>query len=306
VDDLRKACASVAGRASWVQVQEDAVAAYAANLPLDGALGAEEEDDDGALELTDREDLAAFWLQLDAINFGSGWFPTLRKHGGRSGYQTIAREMRLCAEMRGPFTADELQRIDADEVAEVIDQDPEHPLLRLFAASLRDLGDRVQSGYGGSFAALVDSARGSAVALARRLGGWECFADCSRYQELELPFLKRAQIAAADLQRAGVAEFADYAQLTMFADNLVPHVLRLDGVLRLHPGLVGRIDRGELIEHDSWEEIEIRACALHAVELLVAAHGETCAADVDQILWHRGSQPHYKAVPRHRCRCTAY
>ena len=46
-----------------------------------------------------------------------------------------------------------------------------------------------------------------------------------------MPFLKRAQIAAADLCRAGVAEFADLGELTMFADNLVPHVLRLDGIL---------------------------------------------------------------------------
>ena len=57
----------------------------------------------------------------------------------------------------------------------------------------------------------------------------------------------------------------------MFADNLVPHVLRLDGILRFDPELVARIDREELIEHGSAEEVEIRACAVHAVELLVAA-----------------------------------
>jgi hypothetical protein len=306
VDELRTACTNVARRATWVHVQEDAVAEYAASLPLDRALGADDDDDDDTLQLADREDRAAFWLALDAINFGSGWFPTLRKHGGRSGYQTIAREMRIRAEMHGPFIAAELQRIDTREVAEALDQDPDHPLLGLFASSLRNLGDRIQQDHGGSFSALVDSGAGSAVSLARQLGGWECFADCSRYQELELPFLKRAQIAAADLQRAGVAEFSDYARLTMFADNLVPHVLRLDGVLRFEPELVARIERHELIDHDSPEEVEIRACALHAVELLVAARGDGCAADVDQLLWHRGRHPRYKAVPRHRCRCTAY
>ena len=31
---------------------------------------------------------------------------------------------------------------------------------------------------------------------------------------------------------------------------------------------------GALLEHDSPEEVEIRACALHAVELLVRAHGD--------------------------------
>jgi hypothetical protein len=147
------------------------------------------------------------------------------------------------------------------------------------------------------------------VALAQTLGGWASFEDCSRYGELRVPFLKRAQIAAADLARAGVGTFDDLDRLTMFADNLVPHVLRLDGILVFDPDLVARIEREELIEHGSPEEVEIRACALHAVELIVAAEaGESGprAADVDQMLWLRGQQPRYKAVPRHRSRCTAY
>ena len=87
-----------------------------------------------------------------------------------------------------------------------------------------------------------------------------------------MPFFKRAQLAAADLHLQGIAPAADVAALTLFADNLVPHVLRIDGVLEFEPELAARIERGELIEHDSPEEVEIRACALHAVELLVAAH----------------------------------
>ena len=103
--------------------------------------------------------------------------------------------------------------------------------------------------------------------------------------------------------------FADVDRLTMFADNLVPHVLRLDGVLHFAPGLAARIARGDLIEHGSPEEVEIRACALHAVEMIVAARAATApstAADIDQHLWERGQQPFYKASPRHRSRCTAY
>jgi hypothetical protein len=145
------------------------------------------------------------------------------------------------------------------------------------------------------------------VALASELGGWPCFADRSRYEDLSVGFLKRAQITAADLQRAGVVAWRDGERLTMFADNLVPHVLRLDGVLWFDPELVARIDAGELIEHGSPEEVEIRACALHAVERIVNARpGALIAAQVDQILWERGQGARYKAHPRHRSRCTAY
>ena len=77
-------------------------------------------------------------------------------------------------------------------------------------------------------------------------------------------------------------------------------------VARPAAGLVARIDREELLEHDSAEEVEIRACAVHAVELLVAAHGATTATAVDNVLWHRGGGARYKARPRHRARTTAY
>ena len=122
----------------------------------------------------------------------------------------------------------------------------------------------------------------------------------------EDPLFKRAQIASWDLHRRGIAPAGDVDRLTMFADNLVPHVLRLDGVLRFAPGLVDRIERGELLAHGSAEELEIRACGLQAVDRLVAVHGGTTAAEVDETLWNRGAMPRYKAVPRHRCRCTAY
>jgi hypothetical protein len=257
-----------------------------------------------------REEEVAFWLTLDAVNFGSGWFPTLRKHDGATGYRTIAAGIRRRFDAEGRWTAPQLTGLTREELAGWLDQDPEHELIGLMTQSLRELGANVRRLYGSSFAAVVDRAEGSAVQLTATLGRWRSFADTSRYDGRAVPFLKRAQITAADLQRAGVAEFHDMDQLTMFADNLVPHVLRLDGILWFDSELVARIERGELIEHGSPEEIEIRACAVHAVELIVAAlrsgTGPANAAQVDQLLWNRGQAPDYKAVPRHRSRSTAY
>jgi Potential Queuosine, Q, salvage protein family len=61
-----------------------------------------------------------------------------------------------------------------------------------------------------------------------------------------------------------------------------------------------------LLETGSGEEVEIRACALRAVELIVASRTGSRASDIDRLLWNRGQEPRYKASPRHRCRCTAY
>jgi Potential Queuosine, Q, salvage protein family len=301
---LRSACAQIAERAVYVRVRPERIPAYVATLPLD--ISAPEPDPGAHLTVGGREELTAFWLTLDAINFGSGWFPTLRKRDGRSGYFTIATAVRERFVEHGPWPAPALGEIDAAEVARVLGQDPDHELMALFAFSLNDLGRRIAAEHRGRFAAVVDSAGSSAVALVERLAGWDSFADASIYDRMPVPFLKRAQIAAADLARAGVAAFHDLDRLTMFADNLVPHVLRLDGLLDYDPQLVTRIDRGDLIEHDSPEEIEIRACAVHAVELLVAERAGALSADIDAILWHRGQEQRYKASPRHRTRCTAY
>jgi hypothetical protein len=304
VSEIRSACARVAERARDVRIERAALEPYAAALPLDEPPAP---DEPGAHLLEgSREELVALWLTLDAVNFGSGWFPTLRKTPGRSGYMTVAGGIRRRFEEHGPWSADELSAIEPREVARVLDQDPEHELMALFAESLHDLGDHIQTEYGGRFVSPLDAAGDSALSLASLVGGWESFADTSTYEDFEVPFLKRAQIAAADLHRAGLAEFADLPRLTMFADNLVPHVLRLDGVLSFDRRLVQRIDRGELIEHGSAEEVEIRACALHAVELIVAARPGSYAAQVDELLWTRGQGRRYKAAPRHRSRCTAY
>jgi hypothetical protein len=302
LDQLRDACAVVAQRARHVSIVREAIAPYSASLPI---AAAPIPDRKAHLVSGTREELAAFWLTLDAINFGSGWFPTLRKRPGRSGYFTIAGGVRRRFREHGPWRAEALASMTAQEIAQALRQHPQHELMGLFATSLRDLGEHVASEYGGRFAAVTERAGASAVELVTVLSGWQCFDDVSVYQELRVPFLKRAQIAAADLSLARVSDFDDSERLTLFADNLVPHVLRLDGILRFESHLVERIERGELLEHGSTEEVELRACAVHAVELL-SASTQRPAAELDRVLWQRGQQPRYKARPRPRSRSTAY
>jgi hypothetical protein len=295
VDDIRTACAAVAGRARHVRIVEEAVEPYARTLPPEPPPTPD-------LEGASLEERAAFSLTLNAINFGSGWFPTLRKPAGLSGFRTVEAGLRA----RGPWTAEELAAIETAEVAATFGQDPAHELMALFTRALRELGDRLTVEYFGRFLGLVRSAEGSAERLAETLATWPTWHDVARYDGMRVPFYKRAQIAAADLHLTGIAPADDLDRLTLFADNQVPHVLRLDGVLEFDERLVGRIDAGFLLEHGSPEEVEIRAGALHAVELLVAAHGNTTATVVDNVLWNRGALPRYKSRPRHRARTTAY
>ena len=144
----------------------------------------------------------------------------------------------------------------------------------------------------------VGAAGHSAERLAEQLAAGLPFFD-------DRGFYKRAQIASHDLALAGVAEFDDLDRLTIFADNLVPHVLRVDGVLRYDPELAATIDAGEPLEAGAPEEVEIRACAVHAGELLAARLG-VAPRTLDGWLWNRGQAPRYKARPRHRARTVFY
>jgi hypothetical protein len=244
-------------------------------------------------EYAPRDAAADFWLTLDAINFGSGWFPTLRKRPDCSGFLTVAWALSDRFREHGPWSASELRGLDAATVAGVLGQEPDHELMALYAEALRDLG-----GFLGERSSLaVVRGAGSAEQLAALLARGMPFFD-------DRGFYKRAQIVANDMALAGVASFEDLDDLTIFADNLVPHVLRVDGVLVYDAGLAARIDAGELLPPGE-EEREIRACALHACELIAAELGVPPRV-LDTWLWNRGQEPRYKAIPRHRTRTVYY
>jgi Potential Queuosine, Q, salvage protein family len=302
LDAVRAACRRVAERARHVRIDASRLARYRVEPTAPPT-------SDPARRRFPRDDLTvAYVLCLDAVNFGSGWFPQLDKPPGMSGYFTVATRLRRRFE-RSPPAAGDLEGLTPAGCAELFGQDlhgPAGELMALFATALNDLGRYLLERFDGSFTALVESSDGSAERLVDLLRGMEFFRDLRRYGRLEVPLYKRAQLCAADLSSAGVAEFGDLDRLTAFADNLVPHVLRLDGVLRYDSGLAARIDRGALIPAGSEEEVELRACTVHAVELLTREHDGMSAAEVDAALWYRGQAPRYKAVPRHRTRTVHY
>jgi len=287
LDELRAECAAIAASARSVHI------AAGADLALAGEIASSLDAELHYLEGS-AEAVARYFLALDSINFGSGWFPTLRKQPGRSGYATIAGRLSERFRLDGPWSNEELRAIDTPTVAQTLGQSPDHELMSLFAQALRDLGRWLGDA---SSLDVIDRARRSAERLAAQVAdGMALFRDP--------PFYKRAQLLASDLALAGVAAFDDLERLTIFADNVVPHVLRCEGVLVYDAALAARIDAGQLLEPGR-EEREIRACALHACEQLAARHA-LAPRVLDNWLWNRGQAASFKARPRHRCRCVFY
>jgi Potential Queuosine, Q, salvage protein family len=287
LDEVRSSCREIAETARFVSIDLDAARPPAEADPP--ALDPEAHYLEG-----EPGDVAAYLLTLDAVNFGSGWFPTLRKRPGRSGYFTVAWALADRFRATGPWSNPELRAIDARELAAVLGQQPGHPLMRLYAEALRDLGRFL----GGRTALdVVHEADGSAERLAASLARGMRFFD-------DRGFYKRAQIVPSDLALAGLASFEDLDRLTIFADNLVPHVLRVDGVLRYDTVLAAHIDAERPLPPGG-EEREIRACALHACEQLAERTGIPPRV-LDLRFWNRGQAPEYKRVPRHRTRGVYY
>ncbi|HLW94941.1 MAG TPA: queuosine salvage family protein [Solirubrobacteraceae bacterium] len=283
-DEVRAHCAQVAGSARSVAIDLAA---------LERLHGAPQASAPAAID-GEQEDVARHLLTLDTINFGSGWFPTLRKRPATSGYNSLAASLREHFAANGPWSNAQLRSLDARTVAAALGQDADHELMALYAQALRSLGRWL--GERGVLAAIA-SACGSAERFAAALAeGMALYADRG--------FYKRAQIAPANLALAGVAEWGDLDRLTIFADNLVPHVLRCEGVLIYDPRLAAHIDSGGLLRSGPQEQ-EIRACAVHACELL-SERLSVAPRVLDNWLWNRGQEPEYKARPRHRCRCVYY
>ena len=290
-DDIRAGAERVARQAQARPHQRATRSSeYARTLPSEGPPAPDLDD-------ADDETRAAFSLQLNAINFGSGWFPTLNKPDGLSGFRTMEAGLKR----RGPWTSHELQHLTRHEIAETFGQDPEHPLMGHVRAPPQRAGRRDRR-----LVSRVRPRRHGAGARRRA----RPLAQLQR--PLALPRRRDPVLQArADRRRRPRAARADGPAKASSSSRSSPTTSSptccgSTACSTFDPELVRRIDQEELIEHDSPEEVEIRACALHAVELLVHAHGDTTATAVDNVLWHRGAAPRYKAHPRHRARCTAY
>ena len=310
---IRTACAQVTAQATYVHIDQHQLESYAHTVRRDTTA---DDADLGRQRLGDDESTAAFVVTLDAINFGSGYFPSLRKRNGLSGYHTVAASLRDHVTRNGPIAAPWLRTVDVAECNAIFDQPdsgPAHELMELFASALRDLGEFIAE-FDDSFVTFVRSTGASAARMVEQLDRMPFFHDVASHLGAAVPLYKRAQITVYDLAQAfrghELGRFDDLHRLTMFADNLVPHVLRVDGVLRFAPELVERIERVDDIKAGSQPEVEIRAVGLHAVELLhhelSRAGVSMTAGEIDSVLWNRGADARYKAIPRHRSRSVFY
>ena len=294
VDQVRSYCAQVCSDLSLMSINEEILEQYSKDLLAEPRVV------NISIPADDLERRRRLVLGLDSINFGSGWHDVVTKKRGLSGARSMAASLVDFETAQGPLTTRLLKSLNPAVCAKMFGQDLDNvqamELMTHFSAAFSELAHFLDS-YG-SVGQLLEASDRSAVDLAARLTEMDMFDDKG--------FYKRAQISAADLARHGLAEFDDLASLTAFADNLVPHVLAVDGVVTLDHELAAQIDEGHLLTPGGRAETELRAVAVYVVELMTAINPTRRAMDIDQALWERGSGRSYKQSRRPRCRSVYY
>lgn len=304
-DSLRQGFAFVCEHADDVQIDMPALKTFAQEVLTYPA--PDTFDDTHHFISGNAEADYAYVLLLDSVNFGSGYDPVLRSEktlqdGGF--YFTMAARLKRKFE-DDPLTLADVMALTLADVAEIFgfsDMLKSTELATLYLDAMQKMADTILRN-GGSFTEFVESMNSDVGKCVEILIKQPLFKDESLYKGQKIGFYKRAQITAADLhlsaKRRGVTLFNNIDNLTLFADNAVPHVLYRSGVLRYSDKLAAKIERGEVLSPSSPKEVEIRGCAAHATELIASEIG-WCAMDVDHRLWHRSEDGDMRALPTHR------
>ncbi|CAN8065225.1 unnamed protein product [Agarophyton chilense] len=164
------------------------------------------------------------------------------------------------------------------------------PLLEQRVHVLNQAGHVLETNFNSSVLFLIQSAHASSQKLIQLLvSNFQSYDDSFPFDALstsesyQLPateqsrppklcFFKRAQILVADIWACFASSnkhhFDDIHQLTMFADYRVPQILVWLNALKYTDSLMSDLKSQLELQSGSRREIEIRACSIHAVELI--------------------------------------
>lgn len=292
MDDVRASSAWVAARSSHVVVDSSGI--EKAVEEIQDSIPKVKWDFEGIHYFDNGPLTVQYLFVLDALNFC--FWPDKDLS-----YDHLALGLKEALQNdKSVFDADRLQKITGPQLRELLKWPRPLPLENERVRLLHEVGLELERSFEGKASKLVESCGKSAanlVALVTR--HFPGFRDHSVYKGHQVFLYKRAQIFAADLWGAfegqGYGEFNDISSITIFADYIVPAVLRQLGVLRYSSDLASIIEANREIGSGSEEEVELRACSIYAVEkmreLLSKKSGnQVLSVELDLWLWSFGIQ----------------
>ncbi len=315
VQQVRDDAAWVMAHAHDVRIETARIADYARDLVAQNpVLVTALDGENHFVDSADALKTAAYVLALDSINFGSGAFHIAQRDGIDLEYHVVAQGLKRAFEddalcdvaAWGDVTPAQCHTLFGIPAGAHTALDT---LMQQFAQHLHASAAHVARDFG-DIATMLARYRGNGLGLLETVAQWPHFKDVAAYEGRETAIYKRAQIFLADIELAiapGATYFGGLEHLTCFADNMVPHVLRADGVLKYSDALAQRVDAGDMIAAGSTQETELRCAAIHAVELMRESLGDAyTSVNLDHMLWHRGYLPGFTQLIPHRTLSSWY
>lgn len=270
--------------------------------------------------LGDPPEVARWTLLIDSLNFcfwspeGCPWSVEYGGQRWQRYFALVAALRRAVARDAGWLKAERWASATGTDCEAVFAGNGRIPLLQRRVGILNETGRILLDRFAGEAIRLVEDAKSDAVRIAAAVcGSFPSFRDIHSYKGRQIPILKRAQIFASDVAAAfeeiGAAPITNLEGLTAFADYRLPQALRHLGMMTLSNELESRIESELLIEPGSAEELELRAGAIGAVDLITQALRRKRRTDapswlVDEYLWNYSHHP--EVMVRHHRTLTWY
>ncbi|GAB2231785.1 hypothetical protein Droror1_Dr00010797 [Drosera rotundifolia] len=292
MEEVRRSCAWVAAHSSHVFVDSAGIEKVVEGM--EGSIPKVEWDFEGIHFFDGGPLTVQYLLVVDAINFC--FWPD-----EELSYDHLASRLKKALKRdNSVLDADRLQKYTGPDLRELLEWPRPLPLEDERARLLNEVGNVLERSFDGKASNLVESSSKSAAKLVALLTShFPGFRDHSIYKGHQVFLYKRAQIFVADIWGAfkgqSYGEFSDIGSITMFADYIVPAVLRSLGILKYSSSLDDIIESNHELSSGSEEEVELRACCIYAVEkmrdLIRAKTGkQVLSVELDLWLWCFGVQ----------------
>lgn len=225
-----------------------------------------------------------FFLLANSINFAFTDFKTGIKFeteyqgtNWKGSYGMFACLKRAYDTPLAIFNTDYLANISVKKMKEIFKGNIEIPMLKQRTKIFREIGKVLQKNYCKSLDGIRWASKGMLFNdgrgfVERLVKDFPSFDDSLEYKGKKVCFYKRAQLAPAMLYgkfQNKYKLFNDIDKLTVFADYVLPKALRDLGIFEYTKSLKDKIDNSKLIKANSRTELELRACTIHAADMLI-------------------------------------
>ncbi|KAL6445357.1 hypothetical protein ACFW04_002277 [Cataglyphis niger] len=237
---------------------------------------------------------AADWLfVLNTMNFAL-WNPKNAKQwtvNELTGYQALCAAIKRAIDNNIPiwdpnyYTC--IKQCDLEIIFKSDDGETSIPLIRERQEILYKVGNVLLEKYGGSFKQFIQLCENDPFKLLVKIvNEFESYQDRVTYTNTtttkEIDLCTKARTLVSDIwfcfkgHELGIKYNPTMMKSTIFTDHRISQVFLHFKVLEYSEKLMTKLKNNEPLKHGSPEEIEIRSCSLHTVELLKEAISKDC------------------------------